>query len=86
MKNSTLKNNEKSNLILMICLLLFVGYPTISNSQTYRTINAYMDDFAKNELYVKKSLMDYSVSNLVTILSAVYLVLEYNCDSTIETE
>lgn len=33
-----------------------------SNSQNYRTIEAYMDDFAKNELFVKKSLMDYSVS------------------------
>ena len=62
MKNSTLKNYKKSNLLQMICFIIIVGFPTLSNSQTYRTIDAYMDDFAKNELYVKKSLMDYSVS------------------------
>lgn len=47
----------------MICFILFVGLlPINSYSQTYRTIEAYMDDFAKNELYVKKTLMDYSVT------------------------
>ena len=62
MKNSTLTIGQKSNFKSLVCFILIVGFTTISNSQTYRTIDAYMDDFAKNELFVKKSLMDYSVS------------------------
>ena len=62
MKNFTLKNSPKNNLIKVICLLFVCFIPTLSHSQNYRTIDAYMDDFAKNELFVKKSLMDYSVS------------------------
>lgn len=62
MKNYTLKNSQKSILKTMLCFFLIVGLPTTSHSQNYRTIQAYMDDFAKNELYVKKSFMDYSVS------------------------
>ena len=59
MKNPTTKNNQ----LLLICLVLFASLlPNFSHSQNYRTIEAYMDDFAKNELFVKKSLMDYSVS------------------------
>lgn len=71
MKNSTLKNNIKSNLITMICLVLLVGLvPTTSHSQDYRYINAYMDDFGKNEMFIKKSLMDYSVSIVETQLAS----------------
>ena len=62
MKKSTIKTGQKNNLQTLIFFFLFVGFTTISNSQTYRTIDAYMDDFAKNELFVKKSLMDYSVT------------------------
>ncbi|MCF6130395.1 hypothetical protein L1S35_11985 [Flavobacterium sp. AS60] len=63
MKKSTLQNSPKSNLLIKVCFFIFVGLiPAISSSQNYRTIEAYMDDFAKNELFVKKSLMDYSVS------------------------
>jgi hypothetical protein len=63
MKKPTIQNSPKSNLLIQVCLFLIVGLlPTNSNSQNYRTIEAYMDDFAKNELFVKKSLMDYSVS------------------------
>jgi hypothetical protein len=63
MKKPTIQNSPKSNLLIQVCLFLLVGLlPTNSNSQNYRTIEAYMDDFAKNELFVKKSLMDYSVS------------------------
>ena len=63
MKNSTTKNSQKSNLLGMICLIFLVGLvPTAMHSQDYRYINAYMDDFGKNEMYVKKSLMDYSVT------------------------
>lgn len=43
--------------------MLFVGFvPITLYSQDYRYINAYMDDFGKNEMFVKKSLMDYSVT------------------------
>ena len=62
MKNSTLTIGQKSNLKSLVCFILFVGLPTISYSQNYRTIEAYMDDFAKNELFVKKSFMDYSIT------------------------
>ena len=62
MKKSTIKTGQKNNLQTLIFFFLFVGFTTISNSQTYRTIDAYMDYFAKNELFVKKSLMDYSVT------------------------
>lgn len=62
MKFSTHKNSLHSNLLTMICLMLLVGLPTSAHSQDYRNINAYMDDFGKNEMFVKKSLMDYSVT------------------------
>lgn len=63
MKNATLKNSVRSKLSSMICLVLLVGLiPTSIYSQDYRYINAYMDDFGKNEMFVKKSLMDYSVT------------------------
>lgn len=63
MKKPTIQNSPKSNLLIQVCFFLLVGLlPAISYSQNYRTIEAYMDDFAKNELFVKKSLMDYSVS------------------------
>ena len=63
MKNSTTKNSTKNNQLSLICLILFTSLlPNFLHSQNYRTIEAYMDDFAKNELFVKKSLMDYSVS------------------------
>ncbi|MDN3676516.1 hypothetical protein QWY90_04245 [Flavobacterium paronense] len=63
MKTSTTKNSTTNKQLSMIFLVLFVSLlPTFLQSQNYRTIDAYMDDFAKNELFVKKSLMDYSVS------------------------
>ena len=62
MKIYTTKKNTKNNLQTLIYLFIFVGYPTISYSQDYRNFSAYMNDFAQNELFVKKSLMDYSVS------------------------
>ena len=63
MKTSTTKNSPTNNPLSMICLFLFVALlPNFLHSQTFRTIDAYMDDFAKNELFVKKSLMDYSVT------------------------
>lgn len=62
MKNSTSTIGQNSILKTLVCFILFVGIPTASYSQEYRTIEAYMDDFAKNELFVKKSFMDYSVT------------------------
>jgi hypothetical protein len=62
MKNSTLINSTKSNSKMML-LFLFVGlFPTLVQSQNYRTINAYMEDFGKNEMFIKKALMDYTVT------------------------
>ena len=61
-KNSTTKNSTKSNLKMMVSFFLFLGLIPTMHSQNYRTIEAYMDDFAKNELFVKKSLIDYSVT------------------------
>jgi len=62
MKKSILENRSKSTILTLVCFILFILIPTNSTSQIYRNITAYMDDFAKNELFVKKSLMDYSVS------------------------
>jgi RNAse (barnase) inhibitor barstar len=58
MKNFTLKTNTRNILKTAVCTLLLL--PTISFSQQYRTAIAYIDDFGKNELFVKKSLIDYS--------------------------
>lgn len=62
MKNFTLKNSPKSN-IKTLLFILFVGLaPTLTTAQNYRTIDAYMDDFGKNELFLKKTFMDYTVT------------------------
>ena len=63
MKNSTILNNSKNNQLLSIFLILLVSMlPNFLQAQDYRYINAYMDDFGKNEMFVKKSIMDYSVT------------------------
>ncbi|MBC7606875.1 MAG: hypothetical protein H7199_07965 [Burkholderiales bacterium] len=63
MKNSTILNNTKNNQLSYIFLILLVSMlPNFLQAQDYRYINAYMDDFGKNEMFVKKSLMDYSVT------------------------
>ena len=81
MKNYTSLNSPKSNTLKFVCFFLFVGLlPTTIFSQDYRTINAYMDDFAKNELYVKKSLMDYSVT---IVESQLYRRTKYTADRII---
>ena len=36
--------------------------PTLLFSQQYRNINAYMDDFSRNETFLKKTLNDFAVS------------------------
>lgn len=63
MKNSTIKNSPKSSLLATAFFLLFVGLlPLISQSQNYRTIDAYMEDFGKNEMFIKKAMMDYTIT------------------------
>ena len=63
MKNSTLQNSPKSNFLAKVSFILFVGFlPTFSHSQNYRTIDAYVEDFGKNEMFIKKALMDYTVT------------------------
>ena len=63
MKNLASKISLKNNQLLLICFVLFTSFtPNFLQSQEYRFINAYMDDFEKNEMYVKKSIMDYSVT------------------------
>jgi hypothetical protein len=62
MKNLTTQNSTKS-ILSQICFILFVGFfPTAIHSQNYRTIDAYLEDFGKNEMFVKKALMDYTVT------------------------
>ena len=52
-----------SNWSLLILLLFFnASFAQESKTAGYRNINAYIDDFAKNELFVKKSLIEYSNS------------------------
>lgn len=58
MKNFTLNTRTRNILKTTICFLLLS--PSFSFSQQYRTAVAYIDDFGKNELFVKKSLIDYS--------------------------
>ena len=62
MKNSTTKNSTKSNLKLIVSFFLFIGLIPTMHSQNYRSIDAYIEDFGKNELFVKKTFMDYTAT------------------------
>ena len=63
MKNYTIQNNTKYNQLSSALLILLVSMlPNFLQAQHYRNIDAYMDDFGKNEMFVKKSLIDYSVT------------------------
>lgn len=63
MKNLAQKTSLRNNQLLMFCFIFFTFLiPNISQSQKYRFIDAYMNDFEKNEMYIKKSLMDYSIT------------------------
>ena len=63
MKKLTTQNSSKGNLLAKACFFLFVGFlPANLFSQNYRTIEAYLDDFGKNEMFIKKALMDYTVT------------------------
>jgi hypothetical protein len=54
------KNNPK--FILYWFLLIIMLLPLFSFSQDYRNARAYILDFGKNEMYIKKSLIDYSIT------------------------
>ncbi len=63
MKTTTTQTRPTNAFLTKVCFLLFVGFlPTMSQSQNYRTIEAYLEDFGKNEMFVKKALMDYTVT------------------------
>lgn len=63
MKNTTTQNGPTSNILSTVCFILFVGFlPSVSQSQNYRTVEAYLEDFGKNEMFIKKALMDYTVT------------------------
>lgn len=52
----------KIKIVLFAFLLPLFVISQTTTSLGYRNIKAYTDDFAKNEMYVKKSLMEYSAS------------------------
>ncbi|WP_395043626.1 hypothetical protein [Flavobacterium sp.] len=63
MKNlhiKTVLRNYNQSLIWLVMFIFIM--PSISYSQEYRNIEAYVRDFSKNELFLKKSLLDYSSS------------------------
>ena len=63
MKKITTQYGLKRNIFLLFFFLLIVGLlPTLVQSQNYRNIEAYLDDFGKNEMFIKKALMDYTVT------------------------
>ncbi|MBC7524357.1 MAG: hypothetical protein H7239_07970 [Flavobacterium sp.] len=60
------KNNFKfystKTLVILTVIILSVLNVESSYSQNYRNAKAYINDFGKNELFVKESLMEYSTS------------------------
>lgn len=78
MKNSTINSDTKN---LRNAFLAFVLIFTTSTlfSQNYRTSAAYIDDFGKNEMYIKKAINDYSQ----TIVEAQVVARTYTSKETI---
>lgn len=63
MKNTTLLNSTKAYFAAQVFFLFFTGLlPSVSSAQNYRTVDAYMEDFGKNEMFIKKALMDYTIT------------------------
>lgn len=65
MKNRYTKNSFRTgNLSLIKMVALVILFPVMASAQIktagYRNIKAYSEDFAKNEMYIKKSLIEYS--------------------------
>lgn len=67
MKNIDTKHSFRTGTLqaIKMAVLVFI-FPVVAFSQIktagYRNIKAYADDFAKNEMYIKKSLIEYSES------------------------
>lgn len=62
MKNFTILNRINTNQLLLVLIFSISMLPNFLQAQEYRNIDSYMDDFGKNEMFVKKSLMDYSTT------------------------
>jgi hypothetical protein len=68
MKNLPSKNSQRNYTFLTVFSFVTILFAPImlhsqeNNSIGYRNIDAYIADFAKNEMYVKKSLIEYSNS------------------------
>lgn len=62
MRTTLLKIDKKKYLFFTFLLFITstISFSQEDNSMGYRTLKAYVDDFAKNELYIKKSLIEYS--------------------------
>lgn len=62
MKNLDSKNSPITRLATAVFVLLVPVLALAQDIKTagYRNIKAYSDDFAKNEMYIKKSLIEYS--------------------------
>lgn len=56
------KNRKCTSFTLKSCVVLFIVCFGHANAQNYRNAKAYIMDFGKNELFVKESLMEYSIS------------------------
>ncbi|HAT77400.1 MAG TPA: hypothetical protein DCS17_01210 [Flavobacterium sp.] len=54
--------------ILFSLLLLGFLTPSRINSQEYRSAKAYIEDFGKNDMYLKKAIMDYSITIVESFL------------------
>jgi hypothetical protein len=82
MKNSTTENSSQGNLIKWFFFILLSGFfSSVSYAQEYRSIDAYLDDFGKNELYVKKAIMDYSMT---IVESQMYSRTKYTAERIID--
>src|SRR3954468_17978309 len=71
MKKPTISNNSKNSKLASVFLVFLVSmFPKYMEAQDYRNIDAYLDDFGKNEMFVKKALIDYSVTIVESQLDA----------------
>ncbi len=63
MRNFTIKKGQRNKLLLQVCFFLLAGLvPSVVHPQNYRNIDAYLEDFRKNEMFIKKSLIDYTIT------------------------
>ena len=60
--------SRKKMASVFFLLFLFISIETFS--QDYRVAKAYIEDFGKNEMYVKKALIDYSITIVESFLDS----------------